>query len=82
MGAYFLCTVLSVSAQEVLSQKNIRTASDEEARAVIETTDLGFFVAGNIQNSAQDYGSKDVLTTELDKNVKSFIITIKQQMLN
>jgi hypothetical protein len=26
------------------------TSSDEEARSVIQTTDLGFFVAGNVQN--------------------------------
>ncbi len=51
-------------------QKTIGTASDEEARAVIQTTDLGFFVAGNIQNSAKGYGSKDVLVVRLDKNGK------------
>ena len=53
-----------------LWQKTIGTASDEEARAVIQTTDLGFFVAGNIQNSAKGFGSKDVLITKLDKNGK------------
>ncbi|WBV59887.1 T9SS type A sorting domain-containing protein [Chryseobacterium camelliae] len=53
-----------------LWQKTIGTASDEEARAVIQTTDLGFFVAGNIQNSAQGFGSKDVLIVRLDKNGK------------
>ncbi|WBV61117.1 T9SS type A sorting domain-containing protein [Chryseobacterium camelliae] len=53
-----------------LWQKTIGTASDEEARAVIQTTDLGFFVAGNVQNSAKGYGSKDVLITKLDKNGK------------
>ncbi|PJJ67131.1 T9SS type A sorting domain-containing protein [Chryseobacterium geocarposphaerae] len=51
-------------------QKTIGTTSDEEARAVIQTTDLGFFVAGNVQNSAQGYGSKDVLVIKLDKNGK------------
>lgn len=53
-----------------LWQKTIGTTSDEEARAVIQTTDQGFFVAGNIQNSKQGYGSKDVLITKLDKNGK------------
>ncbi|UZT98325.1 T9SS type A sorting domain-containing protein [Chryseobacterium fluminis] len=53
-----------------LWQKTIGTASDEEARAVIQTTDLGFFVSGNIQNSARGYGSKDVLVIRLDKNGK------------
>jgi hypothetical protein len=51
-----------------LWQKTIGSASDEEARAVIQTTDFGFFVAGNVQNSAKGYGSKDVLIVRLDKN--------------
>ena len=46
------------------------SSSDEEARAVIQTTDLGFFVAGNVQNSSKGYGSKDVLITKLDKDGK------------
>ncbi|WP_344830706.1 T9SS type A sorting domain-containing protein [Chryseobacterium ginsenosidimutans] len=51
-------------------QKTIGGTSDEEARSVIQTTDLGFFVAGNVQNSAKGYGSKDVLVVRLDKNGK------------
>ncbi|MDR6489233.1 hypothetical protein J2799_003772 [Chryseobacterium vietnamense] len=53
-----------------LWQKTLGSSSDEEARAVIQTTDLGFFVAGNIQNSAKGYGSKDVWVTRLDKDGK------------
>jgi hypothetical protein len=58
-----------------LWQKTIGGASDEEARAVIQTTDMGFFVAGNVTalRQAQDskgYGSKDVLIVRLDKNGK------------
>ena len=49
-------------------QKTIGGTSDEEARSVIQTTDLGFFVAGNVQNSSKGYGSKDVLIVKLDKN--------------
>ena len=57
-----------------LWQKTIGSAADEEAKAVIQTTDLGFFVAGSF-GSAQDpkmkgYGSKDVLVVRLDKNGK------------
>ncbi|WP_426479365.1 T9SS type A sorting domain-containing protein [Chryseobacterium sp. CBSDS_008] len=57
-----------------LWQKTLGSSSDEEARAVIQTTDLGFFVAGSFV-SAQDskmkgYGSKDVLITRLDKDGK------------
>ncbi len=51
-----------------LWQKTIGSASDEEARAVIQTTDFGFFIAGNIQNATKGYGSKDVLIIRLDKN--------------
>lgn len=39
-----------------LWQKTIGTSSDEESRAVIQTTDLGFVIAGNVQNSAKGYG--------------------------
>ncbi|CAA7386376.1 T9SS type A sorting domain-containing protein [Chryseobacterium fistulae] len=53
-----------------LWQKTIGSAAEEEARAVIQTTDLGFFVAGNIQNSDKGYGAKDVLIIKLDKNGK------------
>ncbi|MBO9692958.1 T9SS type A sorting domain-containing protein [Chryseobacterium sp.] len=53
-----------------LWQKTLGSSSDEEARAVIQTTDLGFFVAGNVQGSSKGYGSKDVLITRLDKDGK------------
>jgi hypothetical protein len=53
-----------------LWQKTLGSSSDEEARAVIQTTDLGFFVAGNVQNSSKGYGSKDVLITRLNKDGK------------
>lgn len=51
-----------------LWQKTIGTAQDEEARSVIQTADLGFMVAGNVQNAANGFGSKDVTVTRLDKN--------------
>jgi len=53
-----------------LWQKTIGSTADEEARSVIQTTDLGFFVAGNVQNNPKGYGSKDVLVMRLDKNGK------------
>ncbi|WP_336717477.1 T9SS type A sorting domain-containing protein [Chryseobacterium mucoviscidosis] len=53
-----------------LWQKTIGSAADEETRAVIQTTDMGFFVVGNMQNSPKGYGSKDVLVVRLDKNGK------------
>ena len=51
-----------------LWQKTLGTSADEEARAVIQTTDLGFFVAGNIQNNSKGYGSKDLWIIRLDKD--------------
>ncbi|PIF44471.1 putative secreted protein (Por secretion system target) [Chryseobacterium sp. 52] len=59
-----------------LWQKTLGTSSDEEARSVIQSTDFGFFVAGNVQNSSKGYGSKDVLITRLDKNGKILSETI------
>ncbi|MBW7674753.1 T9SS type A sorting domain-containing protein [Chryseobacterium chendengshani] len=53
-----------------LWQKTLGSAQDEEAKAVIQTTDFGFFVAGNVQNAPKGYGSKDVLVSRLDKNGK------------
>jgi len=53
-----------------LWQQTLGTSSDEQARAVIQTTDLGFFVAGNVENASKGYGSKDVLITKLDKDGK------------
>ncbi|RZJ90527.1 MAG: T9SS type A sorting domain-containing protein [Chryseobacterium sp.] len=53
-----------------LWQKTLGTAQDEEAGAVIQTTDLGFFVAGNVQNTPKGYGSKDILISKIDKTGK------------
>ncbi|KFE99865.1 secretion protein [Chryseobacterium formosense] len=53
-----------------LWQKTLGTSQDEEARSVIQTADLGFMVAGNVQNSPNGFGSKDVIISRLDKNGK------------
>jgi hypothetical protein len=53
-----------------LWQKTLGTSQDDEARSVIQTADLGFMVAGNVQNAANGFGSKDVTVTRLDKNGK------------
>ncbi|PWN60753.1 secretion protein, partial [Chryseobacterium oncorhynchi] len=53
-----------------LWQKTMGSSSDEEAKAVIQTTDQGFIVAANIQNSPKGHGSKDVWVVKLDKNGK------------
>lgn len=53
-----------------LWQKTLGTLQDEEAKSVIQTTNFGFMVAGNVQNSRNGFGSKDVTVTTLDKNGK------------
>ncbi|MXS73043.1 T9SS C-terminal target domain-containing protein, partial [Flavobacteriaceae bacterium W22] len=53
-----------------LWQKTIGTAQDEEAKAVIQTTDFGFLVAGSVKNSPKGFGSKDVMVIKLNKNGK------------
>ncbi|MBA5246532.1 T9SS type A sorting domain-containing protein [Marnyiella aurantia] len=51
-------------------QRTIGTAGNDEARAVVQSTDLGYFVAGSIQDKETGYGSKDVWLLKLDKNGK------------
>ncbi|MPL56590.1 hypothetical protein SDC9_02076 [bioreactor metagenome] len=51
-------------------QKTLGTEVDEEAKSVIQTTDLGYFLAGNVQSKIGAFGSKDVLLVKLDKNGK------------
>lgn len=53
-----------------LWQRTLGTSQDEEARAVIQTTDFGFFVAGIVQNAPKGFGSKDVVISRIDKNGK------------
>ena len=51
-------------------QKTLGTEVDEEAKSVVQTTDLGYYVAGNVQSKKGVFGSKDVLLVKLDKNGK------------
>ena len=53
-----------------LWQTTIGGSGSEEARSVIQSTDFGFFVAGNVQNDKNSFGSKDVLVSKLDKDGK------------
>ncbi|WP_346983962.1 T9SS C-terminal target domain-containing protein [Chryseobacterium sp. POE27] len=57
-----------------LWQKTIGSASDEEARAVIQATDMGFFVAGNVAfGSAQATGeSTDQSSLRLSKGTAGY----------
>ncbi|WP_288243756.1 T9SS type A sorting domain-containing protein [uncultured Chryseobacterium sp.] len=58
-----------------LWQKTIGSASDEEARAVIQTTDLGFFVAGNMMSGSlplNDPGTADQRSLRLSKGTVGY----------
>ena len=62
-----------------LWQKTLGSRDNEEAKAVIQTTDLGFFVAANRESSDRDsrgYGSKDTWIIRLDKNGKPLAETL------
>ncbi len=55
---------------EELWQKTLGTKSNDEASAIVQSTDQGFFVAGNINDNRKLFGSKDVFVSKLDKDGK------------
>ncbi|SDG63395.1 T9SS type A sorting domain-containing protein [Epilithonimonas hungarica] len=55
---------------EELWQKTLGTKSNDEASAIVQSTDQGFFVAGNINNHKKLFGSKDVFVSKLEKDGK------------
>jgi hypothetical protein len=55
---------------EELWQKTLGTKSNDEASTVVQSTDLGFFIAGNINDNKKLFGSKDVFVSKIDKNGK------------
>lgn len=68
-GADFWLVRLSENG-DLIWQRTLGTTADEEARSVIQTTDEGFIVGGNIQNSPKGYGGKDLIIYRLDKEGK------------
>ena len=58
-------------------QKTIGTAKNEEAKSVVQTMDLGYFVGGDVNGASQGFGGKDALIIKLDKTGK----VISQTML-
>ncbi|WP_027384926.1 T9SS type A sorting domain-containing protein [Epilithonimonas caeni] len=60
---------LSENGEEIW-QKTLGTKSNDEASAVVQSTDRGFFVAGNINDNRKLFGSKDVFVSKLDKDGK------------
>jgi hypothetical protein len=55
---------------EELWQQTLGTKSNDEASSVVQSSDQGFFVAGNISSNKQLFGSKDVFVSKIDKNGK------------
>ena len=55
---------------EELWQKTLGTKSNDEASAIVQSTDMGFFVAGNINDIRKLFVSKDVFVSKLDKDGK------------
>ena len=58
---------LNEDGQE-LWQKTLGTKNNDEASAIVQSVDEGFFIAGNISSNKNLFGSKDVFVTKLDKN--------------
>ena len=61
---------------EELWQKTLGTKNNDEAAAVTQSLDEGFFVAGNINSNKNLFGSKDVFISKLDKTGKLINTTI------
>ena len=61
---------------EELWQKTLGTKNNDEAAAVTQSIDEGFFVAGNINSNKNLFGSKDVFISKLDKTGKLINTTI------
>lgn len=61
---------------EELWQKTLGTKNNDEASATIQSTDEGFFVAGNINSNQNLFGSKDLFISKLNKDGKLINTTV------
>lgn len=57
-------------------QQTLGTTGNDEASAVVQSMDQGFFVAGNISSHKQLFGSKDVFISKLDRQGKLIKTTV------
>ena len=51
-------------------QATIGTRQNEEAKAVVQTVDQGYFAAADVLNHKQGFGNRDALVVKLDKKGK------------
>ncbi|QDP85247.1 T9SS type A sorting domain-containing protein [Chryseobacterium sp. SNU WT5] len=51
-------------------QKTIGTSKNEVAKAVIQSRDLGYFIAGDISGASAGFGEQDAIILKLDKSGK------------
>lgn len=68
-GSDFWLIRLSENGDQIW-QRTLGSSADEEVRSVIQLTDEGFIVGGNIQNSPKGNGGKDLIIYRLDKDGK------------
>ena len=61
---------------EELWQKTLGTTNNDEASAAIQSTDEGFFVAGNINSNQNLFDSKDLFISKLNKDGKLINTTL------
>lgn len=65
---------------EELWQQTLGTKSNDEASSVVQSSDQGFFVAGNITlrqaQGVNGFGSKDVFVSKIDKDGKLLLTSI------
>lgn len=61
---------------EELWQKTLGTKNNDEASSAIQSTDEGFFIAGNINSNQNLFDSKDLFISKLNKDGKLINTTV------
>lgn len=51
-------------------QASLGYEADEEAQSAVQSVDMGYFIAGSVQNAKYGFGSKDAWVIKLDKSGK------------
>ncbi|MCA6067499.1 T9SS C-terminal target domain-containing protein, partial [Chryseobacterium sp. RG1] len=76
-SAYFLCMILSLSAQEVLWQKDIKSSTQDFLSQVTPTVDLQYLITGS---SIQSKGQSQAASSQKQNNGYDFhLVKLNQQ---